>query len=67
VRAGGFILFKHKRYGPQPLRLVKYEPNRLRPRYCGAPALRFYRSEGSLNGIVLVLGGDFNDCCPLNI
>ena len=24
-------------------------------------------SEGRFNRIVLVLGGDFNNCCPLNI
>src|SRR5437667_2142150 len=36
-----FFFFKNKRYLFQPLRLVKYEPNRLWPRFCGAPALCF--------------------------
>src|SRR5438876_11760713 len=67
LRPRGFSFFKDKRYSPQALRLVKHEPNRLRPWFCGAPALRLSQNEGKLDRIVFLLRRDFNNGRTLDI
>ena len=67
LRARGFVLFKHKRYLFQPLRLVKHESSRLRLRFCRAPAPRLSRNEGRLDRKIIVFRSDFNDGYSLDI
>src|SRR5882724_7474597 len=45
----------------------KHEPDRLRSRFCSAPALRVSRSKSRLDGIVFILRGDLHHGCPLDI
>src|SRR5712675_1403475 len=47
--------------------MVKHEPDRLRPRFCSAPALRLSRSKSRLDGIIFILRGDLHHGRPLDI